>query len=242
LNPLLIIATSIFISGTINAQSFEGTLNYKAEYKFEVSPEMQKMGITKEMLIEKMKKEGTWSDSIRVTYKQNNYITYSSFSPAVWTIYKGNTNKLYTFHQDDPSLCTVTDASMDLEENMTGNKPVIGKSGTVVEINGWMCDEVHVVWKSGTYDYYYHQSTFTVDTALYSKHIYDGFAGFIKISHSLPVRIVKTIKGLATVTLTLSSYNNDKVDDSEFDIPELVYDRDLNIIKLPNREVMRIKK
>jgi len=226
-----------------HSQSFEGTLSYKAVYKFEVSPEMEKLGVTKDVLIERMKKEGTWSDSIRITYKQDNYIVYTSFSPTAYSIYRGETNKIYSFREgESSSTCTVTDASMDLEEHMSGNKPAIGKTDDIADINGMMCEDVRVVWKTGSYDYYYHPSSFTIDPSLYANHIYDGWAGYLKISKSLPLRIVKSINGVATVTLTLSSFNTEKVDGQIFSIPELVSDHDLNIIKIPNREVMRIKK
>jgi hypothetical protein len=240
--PILVVIFLLFY-GVLRAQSFEGTLNYNVEYKFDIAPEMEKMGLTKEVLIEKMKSEGKWSDSLRITYKKDKYIMYTNFSPQAWSIYLGETNKIYSFQQDDSEgICTITDASIDLEQQMTGNKPVIGKTGTVTPVNGWMCEDVKVTWKSGTYDYYYHPSSFEMDPTLYANHIYDGWAGYLNISHALPVRIVKSIKGVGTVTLTLSSYKEEKVDSMIFEIPELVPDKDLNIIKIANRELMRIKK
>jgi hypothetical protein len=218
-------------------------MTYKSEYKFNISPEMEKMGVTEKVLIEKMKDEGTWSDSIRITYKRNNFIMYTNVSPAAWTIYKGETNKLYSFQEKDlDGICTVTDVSMDLEEQMTGNKPVIGLTGDRIEINGWMCEVVRVIWKSGSYDYYYHSSSFSVDPILYTNYVYDGWAGYLKISHALPIRIVKSINGVGTVTLTLSGYKEEIVDDKIFTLPELIPDKDLNVIKIANRELMRIKK
>ncbi len=230
-------------AGLLKGQPFEGTLTYKAEYKFDISPDMEKMGVTKDVLVQKMKEDGTWSDSIRVTYKRDNYILYTNFSPAAWTIYKGETNKLYSFQENNPEgICTVTDASMDLEEVMTGMKPAIGKTGDKIDVNGRMCEVVRVAWKSGSYDYYYDSTSFKVDTSFYTNYIYDGWAGYLKISHALPVRIVKSIIGIGTVTLTLTSYKAESVDDKIFDLPELVPDKDLNKIRLANRELMRIKK
>ena len=232
----------VLASGIIHGQTFEGTLTYKTEYNFEISPEMEKMGMTKEKLMDRMKSEGNWCDSLSVSYKGNNYYKYSHVTPAAWTIYKGETNKIYSFQESADSLCTVTDASFDLEEKMSGNKPAIGKTGTVIDINGLMCEEVQVVWKSGSYHYYFRPSFFVMDTALYANHIYDGWAGYLRIAHALPVRVVKSITGLGTVTLTLSSYNTEKIKDSLFYIPELISDRSLNIFKIANRELMRIKK
>ena len=143
---------------------------------------------------------------------------------------------------DSAGICTVTDVSIDLEEQMTGIKPAIGKTGDRMDVNGWMCEVVRVVWKSGSYEYYYHPSSFKVDPIFYNGYIYDGWAGYLNISHSLPVRIVKSIDGLGTVTLTLSSYKEEIVNDKIFVIPELIPDPNLNIIKIANRELMRIKK
>ena len=240
---LAITAFFFLIAELLNAQSFEGTMTYKSEYKFDISDEMKKMGVTEEALIKKMKTEGLWSDSISITYKGDNYIMYTSVAPAAWSIYRGKTNKLYSFKENDPEeICTVTDVSIDLEEHVSGIKPVILKTRTNVDVNGWIRETVRVTWKSGTYDYYYHPSSFKVDTGLYSNYIYDGWSGYLKISHALPIRVVKSINGVGSVTLTLSSFKEEKVDDKIFDIPELIPDPNLNVIKLVNRELMRIKK
>ena len=81
-----------------------------------------------------------------------------------------------------------------------------------------------------------------MDPALYTNHLSDGWAAFLNISHALPIRIVKTITEVGSVTLTLSSFKEEKVDDRIFDIPELVPDGKLNVLKIANRELMRIKK
>ena len=243
MNKMLLIAFFSLIYGILSAQSFEGTLTYKAEYVFHVSDEMIKKGVTEEKMIEKMKNEGTWSDSIQVTYKQNNYFMYTDFSPATWSIYKGETNKIYSFRENDTAgICIVTDASIDLEQQMKGVKPVTGNTGMTVDIDGWMCEVVRIIWKSGKYDYYYQPGSFKMDPALYEKHMSEGWAAYLKISHALPIRIVKTITDVGSVTLTLSSYKEGNVDDRIFEIPELIPDKDLNIFKIANRELMRIKK
>jgi hypothetical protein len=242
MHNLFLTGIFILIAGILRGQSFEGTLTYAAEYKFNVSPDMEKMGVTKEKLIEKMIKEGTWSDSIKVTYKQDNYIIYTDFSPAAWSIYRGQTNRIYSFKENDTAgVCIVTDASIDLEQQMKGIKPVTANTGITVDINGWMCELVRVIWKSGSYDYYYQPSTFKIDPALYANHISEGWAGYLQISHALPIKIMKSINGVGTVTLTLSTFKEETVDDKIFEIPELIPDSGLNALKIANREVMRIK-
>jgi len=245
MSRLISFVTFLFLISKISdaQKSFEGTLTYKSEYKFDISPEMKKLGVTEKVLIEKMKSEGTWADSLRITYKRDDFILYNYASPATWSVYKGETNKLYSFEENDPdSICTVTDVSIDLEEHMTGIKPVIGLTGDSVQVNGWMCEEVKVIWRSGTYKYYFHRSSFPLDSTLYKNYVYDGWAGYLKIAHALPIRIVKTINGIGTITQTLINYKEEKVDDKIFYVPELVSDQSLNVIKMANRELMRIKK
>lgn len=239
-----IITTVLLLStGLLFGQSFEGTLVYKTDFKFIISEKWAKMGITEQMMIDKMKEDGSWTDSIKTCYKSGDYITYTNFAPQSWSVYKRDTNKLYTFQEGDGSdICTVTDVSIDLEFKLTGNNPTITKLDTLVELNGMKCEVVRVKWKSGTYDYYYNSSFLKVDPKLFENHTYDGWASFLKISSALPIRIVKSTKGLATVTTTLIRHREEAIDEKLFIIPKLVPDKDLNIIKIPNQELMRIKR
>ena len=233
----------ILTTGLLFGQSYEGTLVYKIDFQFQISEKMATMGITEEMITEKMKQDGSWTDSIETCYKQGDYISYTNFSPQSWSVYKQQTNKLYSFQNGEASdICTVTDVSIDLEFQMTGNKPTIQELDTIVEIDGRKCEIVRVQWKTGTYDYYYDSSFLKVDHQLFENHIYDGWADFLKISNSLPVKIVKSVKGLSTVSLTLIRHSEKTIDPKLFEIPKLKPDKDLNLIKIGNRELFRIKK
>jgi hypothetical protein len=237
--------TTLFVltTGLLFGQSFEGTVVYKTDFKFQISKKMAQMGLTEEMMKEKMKKDGSWTDSVKTSYKQGDYITYTNFNPKSWSVYKQKDNKLYSFESGEASdLCTVTDVSIDLEFQMTGNKPTVVKLDTIAEINGMKCEAVRVKWKTGTYDYYYNSSFLKVDSKLYANHIYDGWVDFLKISNALPVKIVKSTKGMSTVTYTLTRHSEEKIDPKLFVIPKLVADKELNVIKIANREVMRISK
>ncbi|MBN8572638.1 MAG: hypothetical protein J0M05_01890 [Candidatus Kapabacteria bacterium] len=225
----------------VYGQSFEGTLSYISD--FELAENMKKMGMTKEMLHDKMKQDGSYSDTIKISYKQGNYYILTNNNPKSWSIYKAETNKIYTMQDGDAAdICTVTDASIDLQFTMTSKMPTIEKLDTTVIVGGVSCSIVRVKWKSGTYDYYYDPTKLTVDPALFSKHVYDGWADFLKISKALPVKIVKTTKGMMTVTMTLVTTKTEVIDEKLFSIPKLVPDKDLNLIKIANREVMRVKK
>ncbi len=232
---------SIFSCINSYGQTFEGTLTYFSD--IEVAEKLLKKGITKEQLIAQMKKDGSYSDTIKVSYKKGDYYTLVNTKPKSWSIYKANTNKIYAMQAGEAKdICTVTDASIDTENKMTGKMPSVEKLDTSVIVNGASCNVVRVRWKSGIYDYYYDSTKLIVDPILYAKHIYDGWSEFLKISKSLPVRIVKTTKGAMTITLTLVSTKKEVVSPNLFLLPKLVPDDNLNLIKYPNREFMRIKK
>ena len=71
----------VLTTGFLFGQSYEGTLVYKTDFQFQLSEKMTKMGITEEALIKKMKQDGTWTDSIKTSYKQGDYISYTNFIP-----------------------------------------------------------------------------------------------------------------------------------------------------------------
>jgi len=224
------------------AQSFEGTLVYKAEYEISVSEKMKANGITAEKIIDRMKSDGSYIDTIRSTYKQGNYRTDMNAHPPTWAVYRNDANKLYTFQDGEAKdICTVADMAIDLEFKLTGNKPVIAKLDTTATVGDIPCEVVRVKWKSGSYDYYFNKTKNPVDPAPYAKHVYDGWAGYLSISKALPLKIIKRAGKLSVVTMTLISQKGGPVDDALFKIPKLVEDKDLNIIKMPGSEMMRIK-
>ena len=233
----IILLTTLLTFG----QSYEGTLTYVTD--IEVSEKLVKMGMTKQILLDKMKNEGSWSDTIRTSYKQGNYYTLLNNNPKSWAIFRADSNKIYSLQDGEASdICTVTDASIDLEFTMTGKMPTVDKLDTTVNIDGVSCSIVRVKWKSGTYDYYYNQTEFKVDGSLYAKHINDGWAEFLKISNALPRRIVKSVNGMMTITMTLTNSKNEVVDEKLFIFPKLVPDQNLNIVKIADRKMMRIEK
>jgi hypothetical protein len=232
----------ILTASIASAQSFEGTLVYKTDYDIHPSEKMMKMGITKELLTKKLKADDSYTDSIKTIYKAGNYITFSNFNRPTYIIYRADDNKLYSFSDGEKSdICMVTDASIDLESKMTGTGPIISKLDSIVNVNGLSCNIVRVKWKSGTYDYYYNTNTLVIDPKFFAKHIYDGWAEYLKISGALPVRIVKEV-GVATVTFTLNRKKSETIDAKLFSIPKLVEDQELNQIRIANREMMRIVK
>ncbi len=221
-------------------QLFQGYLTYTS--KIEISKKLEKTGITQEQLITRLKREGTFADTITVSYRQENYCVMRNTNPKSWSIYLGDSNKIYSMQEGELSdICYVTDASIDLEFQLTGNKPIVKELDTSVTVNDHKCHVVRVKWKAGTYDYYYDTSILKVDPVLFLKHEYDGWAEYLQLAKSLPIQIVMTTNGIMTNTMTLLYSKELVIDQKLFRIPNVVLDERLNILRLPNKVAMRIR-
>ena len=228
------------ITTVLNAQNFEGTLTYSVDFK--VSQKMLDMGMTKEMLKANMESEGTWADTLITSYKNGFYKKLNLSTTNSWIIYRPDSNKLYTFQDGEASdICTVNDASVDLEYKMTGKMPVITLLDTLVKFNEYELKMVEVKWKSGTYYYLFSENHFKANPEQYKGHIYDGYYEYLKISKSLPIVIIKETGGMITITMSLAEYKEDKIEDSLFQIPELVEDEELNSFNFGAGKMMKIK-
>ena len=169
----LLLITLLLLANLSFGQSFEGTLSYVTD--FEIAGKMKAMGITKEDLITRMRQEGSYTDTVKVSYKQGNSYTLMNSNPKSWSIYKSEQNKIYSLQDGEASdICTITDASVDYESTLTGKMPSVTKLDSVAVVNGINCNIVRVKWKTGTYDYYYNPDQLKVDPTLFKKHIYDG--------------------------------------------------------------------
>ena len=222
------------------SQSFQGTVTYVTD--FTVSQELANMGMTKDMLREQMIKEGSWSDTIWTSYKEGNYYTMLNNNPNTWSVYRADSNKIYSFMEGE-DICSVTDASVDVEFTLTGKMPLIQKLDTTVMIDGAACNIVRVKWNAGVYDYYYNPLRLNIDASLFSKHVYDGFGEFLKLSDALPVKIVKSLSTSMTMTFTLVSSSATAISNDLFKLPTLVPDPELNLFNaLGGTEFMQIKR
>ena len=129
---------SIFITTISFGQNFEGTLSYS--YDIELSIEMKETGLTKEILMKKMKEENSFSSQINYSYKENNYLVEMIDNGTI-SKYIGEKHTIYTREKDD-DLIVASDASIDLENLMFGTSPQIEKKETDVIILGQKCDKV----------------------------------------------------------------------------------------------------
>ena len=228
------------ITTILNAQDFEGTLTYFTDFK--VSQKIIDMGMTKEMLKSKMKSDGTWADTIKTSYKKGFYKQLNLSIDNTWVIYRSDSNRLYTFQNGEASdICIVTDPSVDLEHKMTGKMPTVTLLDTLIKYEKYELKTVKVKWKSGTYYYLFDENHFKTNPENFKGHIYDGFYEFLKLSNSLPIQIIKEVGGMMTVTISLIDSAEYKINDSIFQIPELIEDEELNSFNIGTGKMMKIK-
>lgn len=228
------------ISSLLSAQNFEGTLTYSVD--FELSQNMLDMGLTKEMMKSKMLAEGTWADTIKTSYKNGFYRSHNLSANRSWVIYRPDTKKIYSFQNGETSdLCMVTDTTIDLEEKMTGEGPNLTLLDTLTEYKDYRLKTVHVKWKSGNYYYLFDEDHFNMDPELFEGHIYDAWYDYLKLSGSLPVKIIKEAGKMMTITMSLVDASETRIEDSVFQIPELVEDEELSSFDIGTGKMMRIK-
>jgi hypothetical protein len=236
----ILILIVLAIACQSSAQSFEGSLTYTTE--IELSPKATEMGITKELLMEKMSEDGTWADTVVMKYKAGDYVKEVLSDLRSRAVYKATEGKIYTFTEANEDLCVVTDATVDLEYKMTNKKPKVYAVDSTVTVNGYHCKIVRVQWKTGTYDYYYDASVLKVKPELFEKHILDGQAEYLKIAGSLPIRIVQSCMGLGYTTFTLVDRKAETINSKIFNIPKLELDESINVLKSLNIEMMKVVK
>ena len=70
--------------------------------------------------------------------------------------------------------------------------------------------------------YFYHSETAGIDPKLFSDHNLEYLNQVLEITQAYPLEIVKTVTNFITVTMTMVSISEEAVDESIFDIPELI--------------------
>lgn len=221
------------------AKSFQGMITYAQS--LEVSGAFKKMGITKEVLIEEMKKEeGKWFDTLRVYYRGGSYASFGNNKNQTTKIYDASENTIYSFHAAGEDVCSVQEA-VDLDLSGAPDKPTVVVLDSIATIMGLPCKIVRMNWKIGQYDYYYNDTQAKVNPELFSKHSSEGLAEFVKMSGCLPLQIVKGTMGMSVIH-TATQVSSGTVDSQVFAIPELIEDESLNMMKLPGITMMRVKR
>ncbi len=237
----IIIFFLLIITTALNAQNFEGTLIYSVD----VEPSQRSLDANG-MTIDEWKSIGYKVDTVKVFYKNGFYksLTIPANAENSWVIYRPDSNKLYSFIDGEGSdICFVNDAYVDKFAIRSGSLPTIKLLDTIVKFREYDLKMVMVKWDLVTCFYLYSEDHFKTNPNLYRGHLRGGFYEFLKISGSLPIKIIYYYEGLGTNTESLIEFNEGKLTDELFQIPELVEDEELNLYEKPEfGKVMKIKK
>ena len=200
-------------------QSFEGKLIYKVE--FDIKPkEIGDFNISKEQIIEKMKKDGEFYDSISVLIKGGNYVKIMNTNSEQKAIYKSNLNKIYSF-QKDFDYVTITDANKYNSMNIDFKERKIEKIDSSKIINGISCNGIKLSWGQLAEEYYfYNTETAKLNPQLFKKHNFEYLNEILELSNSYPLEIIKILNNSIKIKMTLIDISKEPIDDKLFKLPE----------------------
>lgn len=209
-----------FLAYTLSfGQSFEGKLTYNVEFDIKT----QKIGnfeITKDEVIEKLKKEGEYFDTVTVTLKGGNYIKEDNSESEKRIIYRSDLNKIYTFNNGYGEEVE-TDAKRYNTLNIF-KEPKIEKLDSIKNINGIECNLLKLSWNNFGEEYYFYNSNVgRLDPKLFKNHNYEYFNIVVENTNAYPLEIVKKISNFISVKMTLQSISEEKVNDELFDINKI---------------------
>lgn len=235
---ILFVIVTLLSANYIYSQNFEGSITYTTS--IQPLKRLQQMGMTAQSIKDKMRADGSWTDSIKVYYDgKGNYCKEIFTYPKTWSVYNIDNNKIYTIQEEENSdICTIIDAAIDAEAN--DMFPVIEQLQTTTTINGIRCSAIKISWSKRSYTYYYNKDMLEINPDLFSKHNYQELAAFIKISGALPLQIVETNNGLINIIKTMKTITKGPVKESLFKVPTLKNDSILSQYDSGNRSYMRV--
>ncbi|WP_299899750.1 hypothetical protein [uncultured Aquimarina sp.] len=210
---------SLLICSLSFGQSFEGELTYKVEFDIK----SQKIGsyeITKEQVIEKMKNDGEFYDTIKILIKNGNYIKKLNTRSEQKAIYKSDLNKIYSFQKDFDHV-TITNANKFNSMNIDFKERKIQKIDSTKIINGISCKLIKLSWGKLAEEYYfYNTKTVKLNPQLFKKHNFEYLNEIIELSNSYPLEIIKTLNNSIKIKMTLIDISKELIDDKLFKLPE----------------------
>lgn len=223
-------AMALLCGALVYAPSFEGVALYRAEVH--ASDKIKLWGMTNEALVDDLKKDGVWADTVVFMYKHGNYVVERASELPQRTIYRADSNKVYVFDAG-ADVCTATDAAEVSDFAAPREQTTVlydSASGTVL-----------FQWDAGSYMYCFTQNdSLYIAPELFAAHQYNGWNQYLLIAHTLPTAIVQTQRGVSSLVLTLIAVYPQTVPDSAFAVPELELQPEL--IAYPQRAVMQICK
>ncbi|WP_298504619.1 hypothetical protein [uncultured Maribacter sp.] len=206
------------------SQNFEGTLVY--ENDIIIAKKFSKQfGMTKE----KMMRSGKFFEETLITYKNGNYLSKPT-KEKIKVVYLSERNEILTIDKKSDLVPAII-AEIDVETELKDKKPKITVEQTDEVILDIKCSKVIVEWETGTYEYFFNSDYLKMDSTLYSNHKYDMWSEYLKLSNSLPLKIIKRIDGMMTITMTLKETKEHSVNDKIFKLPKLELSKEFVVSK-----------
>jgi len=207
------------VSTTIYAQFFEGTLTYKVEYEIKTGTSFP---VSKEQLLETLKKSGDYFDTLVVHIKNGNYEKITNSEEKKRIVYTSNKQKIYTI-DDGVDYVLIQNAKKYAATIIEFEKPTFTKNDTITMIAGKECTSIVLDWDGlGQETYFYNDTFLNIDPELFKDHQFEYFYDILKHTKSYPTQINKSLNGLMEIRMILVDYVSEEIPDSSFDIPELV--------------------
>ncbi|WP_298481292.1 hypothetical protein [uncultured Maribacter sp.] len=206
------------------SQNFEGTLVY--ENDIIIAKKFSKQfGMTKE----KMMRSRKFFEETLITYKNGNYLSKPT-KEKIKVVYLSERNEILTIDKKSDLVPAII-AEIDVETELKDKKPKITVEQTDEVILDIKCSKVIVEWETGTYEYFFNSDYLKMDSTLYSNHKYDMWSEYLKLSNSLPLKIIKRIDGMMTITMTLKETKEHSVNDKIFKLPKLELSKEFVVSK-----------
>ncbi len=208
----------IIVGETLNGQSFEGVLTYKVTFEIKSTAFNDQM---KEAVINKMKEEGEYYDSLIITIKGGNYIKEDNSGAKKKIIYKQQENQLFSF-TGSSEFVTIVDAKKRTLLQNEYLDPKVKKSKVSETILGKKLKSITLAWKDlGEEVYYYNSEFLTLNPYFFQNHNYEFLNTVLSTTESYPVQVIKSVNNFITIKMTLISYKENSLDDALFKIPKL---------------------
>ncbi|MDQ3050550.1 MAG: hypothetical protein M3Q95_06655 [Bacteroidota bacterium] len=158
-----------FVIIVVNAQNFEGKMTFKNTYTSKLPQ------VTNEQW-------NTMMGSIQEYWiKDSAYKSVTNGTIMQWQLYNPVENRLYNKMSNSESVLWM-DGDKNDDEVISA---VINKG--VVEIQGYLCDELILTCKKSVQKYYFN-SAFKVDASLFIKHKFGNWYDIVSRTNSLPLK------------------------------------------------------
>jgi hypothetical protein len=227
----LIFILIIFQSITVNAQSFEGKLTYKLEYKID-SLSLSKFKFS-EKLSSTFYKPEKYNQKIVYHFKDSMYKRNGYEIETSQVIYNGKTATLYEFFTTGKGKkrVKVIDAKIKFGtgETASGKKiPVtINEIDSTKIINGIKCRLITLdMGKFGKEEYWFNSDTLKINALSFSNHNFEYLNRILSISGSFPIQMIKITDNFGKITLTLEKVEDVNISNDIFKIPDLIEMKD----------------